>query len=149
MTPLLPLSRQGKILSLSLIFMATCYHMNCVWTLTKQLLKSPSLLPTLLYLASNPIYHACTKQIEIDYHFVPDMVAKKLLEVCFVFGKNQLADILTKPLVAARFIMLRFNLNVDPPMSSLRGRIGLDLLSENDKCKVLELDQDSSSMDNL
>jgi hypothetical protein len=77
------------------------------------------------------------------------MVAKKLLEVCFVFGKNQLADILTKPLVAARFIMLRFNLNVDPPMSSLRGRIGLDLLSENDKCKVLELDQDSSSMDNL
>jgi hypothetical protein len=27
--------------------------------------------------------------------------------------------------------------------------IGLDLLSDNDKCKVLELDQDSSSMDNL
>jgi hypothetical protein len=27
--------------------------------------------------------------------------------------------------------------------------IGLDLLSENDKCKVLELDQDSFSMDNL
>jgi hypothetical protein len=24
-----------------------------------------------------------------------------------------------------------------------------DLLSDNDKCKVLELDQDSSSMDNL
>jgi hypothetical protein len=48
MTPLLPLSQQGKILSLLLIFMATCYHMNCVWRLTKQPLISTSLLPTLL-----------------------------------------------------------------------------------------------------
>jgi hypothetical protein len=117
------------------------------------------------YLTSNPIYHARTKHIEIDYHFVRDMVAKKLLKVCFVSGKDQLADILMKPLVAARFIMFRFNLNVHPPTSSLRGRIGLDLLSDNDKCIVLELDQDllsdndkckvlrvrsrSSSMDNL
>jgi hypothetical protein len=90
------------------------------------------------YLASNPIYHAWTKHIEIDYHFVRDMVAKKLLKVCFISGKDQLADILTKLLVAARFIMFRFNLNVHPPTSSLRGRIGLDLLSENDKCKVLK-----------
>jgi hypothetical protein len=28
--------------------MATCYHMNCAEKLTKQLLKSTSLLPTLL-----------------------------------------------------------------------------------------------------
>jgi hypothetical protein len=48
MTPLLPLSQHGKVLFLSLIFMVTCYHMNCVWRLTKQLLKSTSLLPTLL-----------------------------------------------------------------------------------------------------
>jgi len=48
MTPLLPLSQQGRILSLLLIFMATCYHMNCIWRLTKQLLISTSLLPTLL-----------------------------------------------------------------------------------------------------
>jgi hypothetical protein len=101
------------------------------------------------YLASNPIYHARTKHIEIDYHFVRDTVAKKLLKVCFIYGKDQLADILTKPLVAAGFIMFRFNLNVHPPTSSLRGHIGLDLLFENDKCKVLDLDQDSSSMDNL
>jgi hypothetical protein len=94
------------------------------------------------YLASNPIYHARTKHIEIDYHFVRDMVAKKLLKVCFISGKDQLADILTKPLAAARFIMFRFNLNVHLPTSSLRGRIGLGLLSDNDKCKVLELDQE-------
>jgi AMMECR1 domain-containing protein len=77
------------------------------------------------------------------------MVAKKSLEVCFISGKDQLADILTKPLAATRFIMLRSNLNVRLPRSSLRGCIGLDSLSANDKTKVLELDQGSSSIDKL
>jgi hypothetical protein len=91
------------------------------------------------YLASNPIYHACTKHIEIDYHFVRDMVAKKSLEVCFISGKDQLADILTKPVSAARFIMLQSNLNVQLPTSSLRGCIGLDSLSTSDNTKVLRV----------
>jgi hypothetical protein len=54
------------------------------------------------------------------------MVAKKTLQVCFISRKDQLADILTKSLAVARFNMLRSNLNVQLPTSSLRGRIGLD-----------------------
>ncbi|GAA0171659.1 transmembrane signal receptor [Lithospermum erythrorhizon] len=27
------------------------------------------------YLAANPVYHACTKHIEIDYHFVREKIA--------------------------------------------------------------------------
>jgi len=105
------------------------------------------------YLTSNPLYHARTKHIEIDYHFVRDMVAKKLLDVCFISGKDQLVDVLTKPLPVVRFGMLRSNLNVHPPTSSLRGRIGSESYSAKDNAidlnkdsdQALELNKDSSS----
>jgi hypothetical protein len=104
------------------------------------------------YLTSNPLYHARTKHIEIDYHFVRDMVAKKLLDVCFIFGKDQLVDVLSKPLAAVRFGMLWSNLNVHPPTSSLRGRIGSESYSakdntidfNKDSSRALELNKDSS-----
>lgn len=64
------------------------------------------------YMCANPIFHACTKHIKIDYYFVRDKVATGELQVNFVSTKDQLADIFTKPLPALRFPFLRDKLQV-------------------------------------
>jgi histone deacetylase 1/2 len=67
------------------------------------------------YLAVNPIFHARTKHIEVDYHFVRERVARKDLDVRFVSTHDQLADILTKPLAVQSFVKFRNNLNLVVP----------------------------------
>uniref|UniRef100_A0A2N9ETD6 Reverse transcriptase Ty1/copia-type domain-containing protein n=1 Tax=Fagus sylvatica TaxID=28930 RepID=A0A2N9ETD6_FAGSY len=57
-------------------------------------------------LASNPVFHARTKHVEIDYHFVRECVIRGDLKVQYIPIEDQLADLLTKALPSPRFLLL-------------------------------------------
>ena len=58
-------------------------------------------------LASNLVFHARTKHVEVDYHFIRERVLCKDLAISFVSGKDNLADIFTKPLPGPLFLLDR------------------------------------------
>ena len=64
------------------------------------------------YLSANPVFHARTKHIEVDFHFVRERVARKLLEIRFIPTRDQLADGFTKPLSERRLDEFIYNLNL-------------------------------------
>jgi hypothetical protein len=56
-------------------------------------------------ISKNPVQHSRTKVIDIRHHFLRDLVESEV--VSFIPTRNQLADILTKPLDGGRFESLR------------------------------------------
>ena len=58
-------------------------------------------------LTKNPVFHGRSKHIHTRFHFIRNCVEKKQVEVEFIPGEKQKADILTKPLARTKFKEMR------------------------------------------
>lgn len=100
-----------------------------VQTLLKEL-TVPSSSPTIfcdnqsaVLLAHNLILHTRTKHMETDLFFVREKVLAKQLSVVHIPGIDQWADVLTKPLSTAKFLLMRSKLNVVETLGEFEGGV--------------------------
>ena len=67
----------------------------------------------------NLVFHNKSKHIEIQYHFIRDMVQKGAVELQYIPTNDQTADVLTKPLPRVKFEYFRGGLRVEENTSLL------------------------------
>ncbi|GJV54564.1 ribonuclease H-like domain, reverse transcriptase, RNA-dependent DNA polymerase [Tanacetum coccineum] len=60
-----------------------------------------------LALMKNPVFHGRSKHIDTKYHFIRECVEREDIQVEFVSGEYQKADILTKALPKIKFLTMR------------------------------------------
>jgi hypothetical protein len=61
-----------------------------------------------LTLAKNPVFHERSKHIRVRHHFIRGCLEEGSIKAGYINIKDQLADLLTKPLGRIRFLELCF-----------------------------------------
>jgi hypothetical protein len=59
-----------------------------------------------------PVFHARTKHIDTDFHFVRERVAKNKLDIRFISSKDQIVDGSTKVIPVKNLDDFKSNLNL-------------------------------------
>jgi hypothetical protein len=75
-----------------------------------------------LALASNPVFHARTKHVEVNYHFIREKVTNKDIQLWYISTDDQITDILTKALSSPRFFYLQTKLMSSSTHHEFAGR---------------------------
>jgi len=90
-----------------------------------------------IYTCQNPVLHSKMKHLEIDIHFVRDLVQKDVLRISHISSKDQVVDLLTKPLSKNQFQLNRSKIGLLNGSSILRGSVKDNPIQSNSKSKGL------------
>ena len=60
-----------------------------------------------IFIASNPVTEKRSKHIDIRFHYIREVIERKLAEVFFIDGDKNPADLLTKNLGSVKFLQFR------------------------------------------
>ena len=60
-----------------------------------------------IFIASNPVTEKRSKHIDICFHYIREVIERKLTEVFFIDGDKNPADLLTKNLGSVKFLQFQ------------------------------------------
>jgi hypothetical protein len=63
-------------------------------------------------LTENPVFHDRSKHIDMKYHYIRDLIQRKIVKLQYIATSEHVADILAKPLPLRQFVQLRGKLGV-------------------------------------
>ena len=63
-------------------------------------------------LTENHVFHDRSKHIEIKYHYIRDMLERRVVELQYISTDEQIENILTKPLSRVKYEYFRDKLEV-------------------------------------
>ena len=63
-------------------------------------------------LSKNPVMHGLSKHINVHFHFLRELTKASIVELVYCRRKEQLVDVMTKPLKLDVFLKLRASLGV-------------------------------------
>jgi hypothetical protein len=70
-----------------------------------------------LKLTENPIFHDRSKHIEMKYHFIRDMVQRRIIKLQYIRTDEQITDTLTKPPSVGKFVYFQDKLGMTENVS--------------------------------
>lgn len=63
-------------------------------------------------LSKNPVMHGRSKHIDVRFHFLRDLTKERIVELIYCGTRDQVADVITKPLKLESFLKMRELLGV-------------------------------------
>ena len=68
-----------------------------------------------IFIASNPVMESKSKHIDIQYHYIREVCEKGIVDIYFIDGNNNPADLFTKNLGEVKFLKFHSQLGLRFP----------------------------------